>query len=174
MIFHFLTKNKPPCLSVTKACSVFKLSRSGFFKYLQSADKPCLDQQRILQTFHLYQGLYGYRKVFHALIQQGEQVSLYQVKKTLHTYHLQSKKPKPFKPNTTQSDPNHPVAPRIFKVGETLITGLNQVWGSDITYLAHFSWWLSLPSDFYRLLLPKNSQLGIKFQLVCRIRFKSL
>ena len=135
MIFHFLTKNKPPCLSVTKACSVFKLSRSGFFKYLQSADKPCLDQQRILQTFHLYQGLYGYRKVFHALIQQGEQVSLYQVKKTLHTYHLQSKKPKPFKPNTTQSDPNHPVAPRIFKVGETLVTGLNQVWGSDITYL---------------------------------------
>ena len=46
MIFHFLTKNKPPCLSVTKACSVFKLSRSGFFKYLQSADKPCLVNQQ--------------------------------------------------------------------------------------------------------------------------------
>ena len=86
-------------------------------------------------TAYSFKGLYGYRKVFYALIQQGEQVSVHQVRKTLHSYLLQSKKPQPFKPNTTQSDPNHPVAPRIFKVGETLVTGLNHVWGSDITYL---------------------------------------
>ena len=136
MIFHFLTHHKPPSLSVTKACGLFNLSRSGFFKYLQSADKPRLpEKQKILQTFHSFKGLYGYRKVFYALIQQGEQVSVHQVRKTLHSYLLQSKKPQPFKPNTTQSDPNHPVAPRIFKVGETLVTGLNHVWGSDITYL---------------------------------------
>ena len=136
MIFHFLIKNKPPCLSVTKACSVFELSRSGYFKCLQSAGKPFLaDRQKILQTFHLSKGLYGYRKVFHSLIQQGEQVSIYQVRNTLHRHHLKSKKPKPFKPNTTQSNPDHPVAPRVFKVGESLVTRLNQVWGSDITYL---------------------------------------
>ena len=67
-------------------------------------------------------------------------------------YGLRARKPKPFKPITTQSDKSSSKGVRVFKVGETVLTRVNQVWGSDITYLkaveGHFLY-LAVFLDFY-------------------------
>ena len=44
-------------------------------------------------------------------------------------------KKKAFRPKTTINNPNTNKSPRVYKVEETQVTGPNQVWVSDLTYL---------------------------------------
>ena len=110
-------------------------------------------KEEIAKAFRLHKGRYGYRKVFHYLSgKKGFSGSSSQVRHTLKEYGLRARKSKPFKPITTQSDKSSSKGMRVFKVGETVLTGVNQVWGSDITYLkaveSHFLY-LAVFLDFY-------------------------
>lgn len=48
---------------------------------------------------------------------------------------ITARKKKAFHPKTTINNPSTKKSPRIFKVKETQVTGPNQVWVSDLTYL---------------------------------------
>ena len=49
---------------------------------------------------------------------------------------LKSKTRRIFKPCTSQTSYSNKISQRVYKLGETKLSGLNQVWLSDITYLS--------------------------------------
>ena len=156
MIYQFITENRVKNLSLKKTCFVFSVSPSGYFKSLKLKKQQVQNNRKkeeISKAFRLHKGRYGYRKVFHYLNQQrGFSSSSSQVRHTLKEYGLRARKPKPFKPITTQSDKSSSKGVRVFKVGETVLTRVNQVWGDDITYLKAvegYFLYLAVFLDFY-------------------------
>ena len=156
MIYQFITENRVKNLSLKKTCFVFSVSPSGYFKSLKLKRKQIQNNRKkeeVAKAFRLHKGKYGYRKVFHYLNRKrGFSGSSSQVRHTLKEYGLRARKPKPFKPITTQSDKSSSKGVRVFKVGETVITRVNQVWGSDITYLKAIGGnflYLAVFLDFY-------------------------
>ena len=137
MIFHFISENKPKRLSFKKACRFFGVSSSGFFKS-RKPERPLrkVRERETTSSFHLHKGYYGYRKIAYDLGERrGVACSVAQARQLLKKQGLRAGKPKRFHPQTTQSGHALPVAERVFKAGQTPVTALNQVWGSDITYL---------------------------------------
>ena len=62
MMYSFITEHKPSGLSVKRACSTCSLSRSGYFKYLQSQKQPkklLQTQDQVMKAFYLHKRLYG-------------------------------------------------------------------------------------------------------------------
>ena len=71
---------------------------------------------------------------------------------TLKESGLKARKARLFKAISIQSDESCPAIERVFRIGETVPTAVNQIWGSDITYLkaagGHFLY-LAIFLDFY-------------------------
>ena len=138
MTFNFIAGHKPQELSVQKACDIFHVSRSGYFSSMnkhKGLKNIKNKEQKIVKAFHKNKGLYGYRKVLFYLKKRGYLHTEYQVRKVLKSKGLQARKAKAFKPVTTYTDKSSPISPRVFQIEQTVVTRLNQVWSSDITYL---------------------------------------
>ena len=138
MIYQFITENKIKNLSLKKACQVLSVSPSGYFKNLkaQKQTQNNRKEEKIVKAFELHKRRYGYRKIFHYLNRNSDFLySPAQVRHILKKRDLKARKARPFKPVTTQSGKSCPAIGRVFKSGETVLTAVNQVWGSDITYL---------------------------------------
>ena len=59
-----------------------------------------------------------------------------QVRGIFNKQGLKAKTVKAFKPCTTQPKHKATISERLFKSEETVVRAMNQVWGSDITYLS--------------------------------------
>ena len=139
MMYSFITEHKPSSLSVKRACSTCSLSRSGYFKHLQSQKQPkklLQTQEQVVKAFDLHKRLYGYRKVYAYLLKTDNSFSQDQVRGIFNKQGLKAKTVKAFKPCTTQSKHKATISKRLFKSEETVVRAMNQVWGSDITYLS--------------------------------------
>jgi transposase InsO family protein len=75
---------------------------------------------------------YGYRRITAELQHRGYPINHKRVLRLMHLDSLLCHKKK-FKPVTTDSSHGLPVYPNLLK--STTVTGLNQVWVSDITYI---------------------------------------
>ena len=154
MIYQFITKNRVKNLSLKKTCRIFLVSPSGYFKSLKLKENSKQQKkEKIIRAFKLHKGRYGYRKIYHYLSQNKEfAFSACQVRYTLKESGLKARKARLFKAISTQSDESCPAIERVFRIGETVPTAVNQVWGSDITYLkaagGHFLY-LAIFLDFY-------------------------
>lgn len=140
MIYNFIRENKPEGISFKRACEELKVSSSGYFKHLkrqQELKSESFSEEEVSKAFECHKGLYGYRKLFYYL-QEKEDVnfSLSQVRLILKKRGLRSKTRRIFKPHTSQTRHNNRISERVYKSGQTELSGLNQVWLSDITYLS--------------------------------------
>ena len=156
MIYQFITENRGKNLSLKKACRVFSVSSSGYFKTMKCTKQQVQNKKReeeVVRAFKLHKGRYGYRKVSHYLTRRREfPCSLSQARHALKEYGLKARKAKSFKPTTTQSDKSCSAMGRVFKSGQTVLSSVNQVWGSDITYLKVIGGsflYLAIFLDFY-------------------------
>lgn len=131
---------------VKSLCRVLKVSRSGYYDWLGRAEneRQKADQRlkgEIRQIWEQKRQSYGYPRIHAELVAAGWQIGRKRVARLMQELGLQTKKPKPFKPKTTLSDPNHAVAPnhlaRDFKADAP-----NQKWLVDITYVATKEGWL--------------------------------
>lgn len=142
MIYSFITEHKPETISFKKACKELKVSSSGYFKHLKAEkkhkDSPLyLYESKVLKAFDFNKGFYGYRKLFHYLRdQKSVSVSLSQVRWILNKKGLRSRTQSVFKVSTSETNHKERISERVFKTGETKLSWTNQVWFSDITYLA--------------------------------------
>ena len=174
MRYSFIAENKPSTLSMEKACTCLSVSRSGYFKHLKvQRNQDKLTEQEAVKAFHLHKEMYGYRKVYHYLQQSDISCSLEQVRRLLRQQGLRARKARPFKPVTTKTDPhNSSFSERVFQVGKTRLTELNQVWGSDITYLKAVEGkflYLAVFLDFYsRKIVGWDLSSSLSGQLVLR------
>jgi len=78
---------------------------------------------------------YGSPRIQKSLQRDGEKIGKDKVAKLMKEEGLSAKKKKAFRPKTTLNNPSDKKSERIFKIEETEVTGPNQVWVSDLTYL---------------------------------------
>lgn len=120
-------------------CGLLQVSRSGYDQDLQTLSRPiCQEKKQLLQVtqeiFHQSSQTYGTRRISAAWQAQGYAVGRFEARSLMKQAGLQVKQKKRFR-ITTQSKHGLPVAPNLlnrqFHVEEP-----NEVWVSDITYLA--------------------------------------
>lgn len=132
---------------MTLLCRVMEVSRSGFYHYMKSMDKPIFDGDSELAAdakaiFRASGSCYGSRRMSRALRALGYLVGRYQARTLMRHLALQVLPTRRFKV-TTDSKHDHPVAPNI--LGRTFdVAAPDRVWAGDITYLWTQQGWLYL------------------------------
>lgn len=90
------------------------------------------DLRELIEQIHVDFPGYGYRRIRHHLARMGINVNAKRIRRVMRAYRLWPIVWKSFV-RTTDSDHGWPLYPNLLKEQE--ITGLNQVWGADITYI---------------------------------------
>jgi putative transposase len=148
------TLSESPRLSISQSCRTLEVSRSGYCKWrnqqvtVPSENSEDMDLRNRIQEIALEFPGYGYRRITVELRNRGYAVNHKRVLRLMRQDNLLCLK-KRFKPVTTDSSHGLPVYTNLLK--NTTITGLNQVWASDITYvqLLHEHIYLAVILDLF-------------------------
>lgn len=140
---------------VTLASEVLGVSASGYFEHWRrkNADKPSRpeDNRRIsneallvhIRAIHAeVKQEYGYPKMHKELVARGMRVGLERVRRLMQRHGIRAKGKKKFVV-TTDSRHELPIAPNLLERNFTTQRP-NQVWTTDITYIATDEGWLYL------------------------------
>ena len=124
-------------LPISQSCQSLEVSRSGYYKWriqpeIAPNDSEDLDLKNQIQEIAMEFTGYGYRRMTAELQNRGFEVNRKRVLRLMRQESLLCRK-KRFKPVTTDSSHGLPIYPNLLKGAR--ITGLNQVWASDITYV---------------------------------------
>jgi transposase InsO family protein len=138
-------------LSISQSCEALEVSRSGYYRWRTKPEivsSANMDLKNQIQEIALEFTGYGYRRVTAELQNRGFKVNRKRVLRLMRQDNLLCLK-KRFKPITTDSSHGLPIYPNLLK--NTKITGLNQAWVSDITYvqLLHEHIYLAVILDLY-------------------------
>jgi len=147
--YEFIEANKG-IFCIQDMCRMLGVSRSGYYGYMNRNKKGATEHQKsnkalsikINSIYHDNKGRYGSPRVHATLRAEGESCSLGRVKRIMRKEGLAAKtipkrKSKKFQQEVT--DTHNLLANENFK----LMT-INQVWVSDITYIATQEGWLYL------------------------------
>ena len=112
------------------------LPRSSFY-YASQKRAPSEPQrekalQERIEALCLEFPRYGYRRITAQLHREGWAINHKKVLNIMRAYDLLCRPQKKWV-RTTQSDHSYPLYPNLLK--NRLITGINQAWGADITYI---------------------------------------
>ena len=132
--------------SIVQLCATLGVTDSGYHAWAKAeasareqADALLLPQIQALHTQH--KGRYGAPRIQEALAQQGQHHGRKRIARLMQQAGLRGLCSKRFVPRTTDSDHDQPIAPnRLAEVAAP--TGPNQIWVSDLTYVATQEGWL--------------------------------
>jgi putative transposase len=132
-----LTHN--PDLSLTQACALMRVSRAGYYEWLQQEPSikemsDALLEPRINEIFWQHRRRYGARRIASVLQDEGLVISPKRVAKLMKNQGLHALQPKSFQPKTTVSRHKLGYSPNLLLELPPL-TKLNQLWVGDITYI---------------------------------------
>jgi putative transposase len=121
-------------VSISRACRLTGVSRSAYNKWLKNpATDPGAGLRRLVREAALAHPCYGYRRVTAELRNRGTVVNHKQVRRLMREEGLMRHHKKRFKPRTTYSDHSLRVYANLAK--NLRVTGINQLWVADITYV---------------------------------------
>jgi putative transposase len=131
--------------SVERMSDVFKVSRSGYYKFIAlNLSARLIENDRLGEEIKLIhknsRQTYGSPRVHAQLISQGETCSRKRVARIMQKQGLRAKMNKRFKV-TTKANPMAKVAPNILQQDFTAASP-DQRWVADITYVATAQGWL--------------------------------
>jgi putative transposase len=122
-------------LAVERMCQLAGASRAGFYRYLQGSaprEEDMAVRARVQEVVLANRRRYGCRRVTAELRQQGMLVNHKRVARMMREDNLLAIRYRKFVP-TTDSQHEHPVYLNLAKRME--LTGINQLWVADITYI---------------------------------------
>ncbi len=122
-------------LPLQAACLTLGVARSGYRAWLDHKPSPPPENEaELIRLVREVAGMprYGYRRVTHELLRRGVRVNSKRVLRIMRAEGLLCKR-KVFKPRTTNSDHAYKKYANLTKGLE--VTGINQVWVGDITYI---------------------------------------
>ena len=124
---------------ITRLCAVLEVSESGYYAWLKrdvcdrDVENTSLTEQ-IVAIWCKFRRIYGAPRIWIELGKMGIQVSLNRVAKLMRQAGIRGKTARKYRPQTTQSDPSHALAPNLlnrnFKGHQR-----HAVWLTDITYI---------------------------------------
>jgi len=128
-----------PCpqgqLTVETLCRLTGVSRAGYYR-AWGASAPRQEETElrdVLQRLALARPHYGYRRLGVELRREGWSVNHKRVLRMMHEDNLLCLKAKPFMPVTTDSRHDWEIVPNLAR--GLRVTGIDQLWVADITYL---------------------------------------
>jgi transposase InsO family protein len=133
---------------VSLLCAVMRVSRSGFYDYLDRFKNPkdrpdeAALQRRIKEIFNQSRASYGSRRLVKQLKKEGCLIGRHKVRRIMRQMGLRAKTPRRFK-LTTDSRHSFPVAANVLNRNFD-VDAPNKVWTADISYVWTFEGWLYL------------------------------
>ena len=132
--------------SLTDCCEALAVSRSGYYAWRNRAPGPRAKANRelgaeIQSVFDQRQRRYGSPRITRELRKRGRSCGENRVARLMRENRLNATPRRRFRVMTTQSDHDLPIAPNRLAERDA-ITAPNQVWVSDITYIATQEGWL--------------------------------
>jgi putative transposase len=154
---------------VERCCRLAGVSRAGFYRHWQAAE-PAAEEMELRHQMQLifvaHRGHYGYRRVTMELRHQGMLVNKKRVARLMREDNLLAISKRKFVLASTDSDHDLPVYLNL--AARMVVTGMNQLWVADITYirLSHEFVFLAVVIDVYsRRVIGRSISRSIDTQL---------
>jgi putative transposase len=122
-------------LSVEHLCRLVDISRAGYYRHWQESS-PRQEETSLrdtIQRLTLSNRHYGYRRITALLHREKWQVNHKRVLRLMREDNLLCLRTKPFVPKTTDSKHGWQIVPNLAR--GLILTGLDQLWVADITYV---------------------------------------
>jgi transposase InsO family protein len=148
-MIYGIIKEKREALSISACCKLFNISRTAYYHNLKSnppdGEETSL-RDEIEKIILKFPG-YGYRRVTKELRRRGYSINHKKVLRIMHQGSLLCQLKRAFKP-AGGSEYSYLTYPNLSK--DLVLTGINQLWASDITYIR-------LPREFCYLAVILDS-----------------
>ena len=122
-------------LTIERMCLLARVSRAGFYRWL-TAEAPAEEEMEVRVAIHevalQHRGRYGYRRVSRELRRRGLVVNHKRVARLMREDNLLAVQPRAWV-QTTDSD--HELKVYLNLAARMQLTGINQLWVGDITYI---------------------------------------
>jgi len=149
---------------VTVLCKVMRVSRSGFYDYLNRFRQgPVLDpreerlKSQMRQIFKSSRASYGSRRMAEQLEKDGFVIGRFKTRRLMWELGLKAKAPRRYKV-TTDSKHSFWVAPNVLN-RQFDVQAPNAVWTADISYVWTLEGWMYLAGR-YGFVLSPDRRLG--------------
>ena len=122
-------------LSIERMCQLAGVSRAGFYQSLQEhepAEEDIEVRSAIQQIFTQHKRRYGYRRVSAELRRRGMLVNHKRVARLMREDNLLAVQPQSF---VVPTDAEHELEVYLNLASRMKLTGMNQLWVADITYI---------------------------------------
>jgi len=131
--------------AVKECCAALSVSRSGYYRWVRTepsvgAEANAELLKQIRRVYDEHKGRYGSPRITQQLRQEGVVCGKNRVARLMRENELAARRKKAFRPRTTV--PGEGAAPNLIKELEP--SAPDQVWVSDITYVATLEGWLYL------------------------------
>lgn len=129
-------------------CQAMDVSRAAYYEWLDTkpgkreVENEAL-RQDVAKAFETYKGIYGRRRLARVVTLEGQGVSANSIERRMKELSLAGWRPKAFK-KTTTGDPSLANSPNLLKRENITANRPDQVWVTDITYVATKDGWLYL------------------------------
>jgi putative transposase len=131
-------------LGIERMCQLAGVSRAGFYRSLQQQE-PVEEDMEVRLTIQLifteHKRRYGYRRVSKELRRRGLQVNHKRVQRLMREDNLLAIQPKAF---VVTTDSDHNLEVYLNLASRMKLTGINQLWVADITYIRLHREWVFL------------------------------